>query len=100
MPGIVRVNEDTHIGHASPTPNPFHRTSYKDANQSTVYVNGELAVVVGGKTACKDPAVGSSPNVYCEGILVHRKDDATGGHTSWKPNKAATGSETVFANGE
>ena len=28
MPGVVRVGLDSHVGHASPTPNPFHRTSY------------------------------------------------------------------------
>lgn len=30
---------------------------------------------------------------------VHRKGDATGGHGSWVPNSAKTGSEDVFANG-
>ena len=28
MPGIVRVGTDKHVGHASPTPNPFHKTPY------------------------------------------------------------------------
>ena len=27
MPGVTRLG-DGHIGHASPTPNPFHKTSY------------------------------------------------------------------------
>jgi len=99
MPGVVRINLDTHVGHASPTPNPFHKTNYTSANQSTVYVNGELVVVIGGKTVCGDPAVGSSPNVYAEGIKIHRLGDATGGHSSWVPNSAATASGNVFANG-
>ena len=28
MPEVTRVGTDTHVGHASPTPNPFHQTSY------------------------------------------------------------------------
>ena len=49
MPGIVRTNSDSHIGHASPTPNPFHKTSYEEGS-SNVYVNGEKAVRIGDKT--------------------------------------------------
>ena len=97
MPGVVR-KDDLHVGHASPTPNPFHRTKYQPS-QTTVYVNGRLAIVKGDRTVCGDPAVGSSPDVYVEGILVHRLDDATGGHGSWVGNAAATGSGNVFAGG-
>ena len=28
MPAIVRKGLDSHIGHAIPTPNPFHKTTY------------------------------------------------------------------------
>ena len=31
MPEITRVGLDTHVGHASPTPNPFHQTAYATA---------------------------------------------------------------------
>lgn len=99
MPGIVREKVDKHIGHASPTPNPFHQTSYVASTQSSVYVNGELAIVDGDKTACGDPAIEFSPNVYIEGKPVHRQGDATGGHGSWVPNAALTGSTDVFVNG-
>lgn len=98
MPGIVR-EEDVHIGHASPSPNPFHQTQYVPNLNQTVYVNGRLAIVKGDQTACGDPAVGSSPNVYIGNVLVHRLGDSTGGHGSWVPNSAATSSENVFSNG-
>lgn len=97
MPGIVREG-DTHIGHASPSPNPFHRTAYVPS-QHTVFVNGRPAIVEGDETGCGDPAVGTSPNVYVGGILVHRLNDATGGHGTWAANAAATASGDVFANG-
>lgn len=98
MPGIVRVGLDSHIGHASPTPNPFHRTAYATGSPN-VFVNGASAVRVGDSTACGDPAVGGSNNVYINGISVHRQGDATGGHQSWIPNAAASGSTDVYANG-
>ena len=28
MPAVTRVGLDSHVGHASPTPNPFHKTAY------------------------------------------------------------------------
>jgi len=98
MPAIVRKNADKHIGHASATPNPFHKTSYAQGS-SNVFVNNNSAVRVGDKTACGDPASVGSPKVYVNGIKVHRKGDSTGGHASWVPNAAATGSPNVFANG-
>lgn len=94
MPGIVR-EDDMHIGHASPTPSPFHQTLYV-ASQSTVFVNNKLAIVKGDMTSCGDPAVGSSATVYIGGTLVHRLGDATGGHGSWVPNAAATASGDVI----
>jgi uncharacterized Zn-binding protein involved in type VI secretion len=98
MPGIVRVSSDSHVGHASPTPSPFHKTNYA-VGSPDVFVNTKPAVRKGDTTGCGDPAVGTSPDVYVNGILVHRKGDGTGGHGTWVPNSAATGSEDVFANG-
>ena len=98
MPGIVRKTTDKHVGHSSPTPNPFHQTAYAEGSPD-VFTNGQPTVRKDDKTACGDPAVGTSPDVYVNGIKVHRKDDATGGHSSWVPNAAKTGSEDVFANG-
>ena len=51
MPGIVRVGLDTHVGHASPTPNPFHKTSYA-TGAAKVFVNGANAVRIGDTTGC------------------------------------------------
>lgn len=98
MPGVVRVGLDSHVGHASPTPNPFHRTSYA-VGSPDVYVNGAKAVRIGDTTSCGDPASAGSPNVYVNNIKVHRLGDGTGGHGSWVPNSAATASTNVFANG-
>jgi uncharacterized Zn-binding protein involved in type VI secretion len=98
MPAIVRKGLDKHIGHASPTPNPFHKTSYATGS-SNVYVNSAGAVRKGDVTACGDPATGASSNVYVNGIQVHCKGQGTGGHGSWVGNAAATGSGNVFANG-
>lgn len=97
MPGIVRIG-DGHAGHASPTPSPFHATSYASGS-SNVIINGSGAVRVGDATGCGDPAAGGSPNVKVNGISVHRLGDATGGHGSWVPNSAASSSGNVFANG-
>ncbi len=94
MPEVVR-EVDSHEGHASATPNPFHQTKYV-SGQSTVFANNSLVIRKGDKTSCGDPAVGSSNNVYASGKLSHRKGDATGGHGSWVPNAAATGSGDVF----
>lgn len=101
MPGVVRIDFDQHNGHASPTPSPFHRTAYKNAGQSKVFAHGKLVVLGAskGSTTCGDPAVGLSPKVTVEGTGVHRKGDATGGHGSWVPNSAASGSNKVFADG-
>ena len=97
MPKVVRVGSDSHVGHASPTPNPFHQTPYATGSDN-VYVNDDKVVRVGDTTGCGDPAVGGSGDVYINGQKVHRKGDATGGHGSWVPNAAASGSPTVYAN--
>jgi|TARA_R110002167_G_scaffold92576_1_gene248644 uncharacterized Zn-binding protein involved in type VI secretion len=98
MPAVVRKETDSHVGHASPTPSPFHKTSYNEGSPN-VNVNTKSAVRVGDKTSCGDPATAGSPTVFVNGIAVHRKGDGTGGHGSWVPNSAATGSDNVFANG-
>ena len=43
MPGVVRVGLDSHVGHASPTPNPFHRTSYASGSPN-VFTNSAKTV--------------------------------------------------------
>jgi uncharacterized Zn-binding protein involved in type VI secretion len=97
MPEVVRAGSDSHIGHFSLTPNPFHKTSYVAGGNSKVYVEGDLAIVDGDSTGCGDPVVGKSSKVFVMGRGVHRKGDATGGHGSWVPNSAATGSSKVSA---
>lgn len=97
MPGVVRTNEDVHVGHASPSPSPFHQTPYKEGSPD-VFTNNENTVRINDKTECADPAIEGSPNVFANNIPVHRKGDATDGHDSWVPNSAATGSNNVWAN--
>lgn len=99
MPKVVRVNVDSHIGHASPTPNPFHKTNYTNAAQGKVFAETHLVVVDGGSTACGDGVQGKSSKVFAEGKGVHRIGDGTTGHGSWVPNAAATGSSKVIAGG-
>jgi uncharacterized Zn-binding protein involved in type VI secretion len=94
---VVRKGLDKHIGHASPTPNPFHSTAYSNAAQSKVFADGALVVVDGGATGCGDEVQDKSAKVFAEGKGFHRKGDATTGHGSFVANKAATGSSKVFA---
>ena len=98
MPAVVRTNADVHVGHASPTPSPFHQTSYATGSPN-VFTNNENTVRIGDVTYCGDPASSGSGNVFANNIPVHRLGDATAGHGSWVPNAAATGSSNVFANG-
>jgi uncharacterized Zn-binding protein involved in type VI secretion len=96
MPEVTRVSKDKHVGHASPTPNPFHQTAYAVGSEN-VLTNSERTVRIGDTTSCGDPATGGSTTVFVNGIGVHRKGDATGGHGSWIPNASASGSDNVFA---
>ena len=96
MPGIVRQGLDSHVGHASPTPNPFHKTPYGSGSPN-VFTNKKSTIRVGDSTTCGDPATSGSATVFINGIAVHRKCDSTGGHASFVPNSAATGSTNVFA---
>jgi len=97
MPEVVRVDVDAHEGHASPSPGPFHQTSYNEGSPD-VFTNEKATVRIGDTTVCGDPASEGSPNVFINNIAVHRRTDATGGHGSWVPNAAATGSNNVWAN--
>jgi uncharacterized Zn-binding protein involved in type VI secretion len=94
MPGVVRVGADQHQGHSA---KPFHKTSYASGSPN-VFTNNSATVRVGDSCACGDPAAAGSPNVFANSIAVHRQGDATGGHGTWVPNSAATGSSNVLAN--
>lgn len=94
MARITRAGSDSHIGHASPTPNPFHKTSYV-AGQDKVFAQGDPVIRRGDSTACGDPATGASSKVRAVGAFVHRQGDATGGHGSWVGNASASGAPKV-----
>ena len=96
MAAVTRVGLDSHIGHASPTPNPFHSTPYVEGSPD-VFTNSKKTVRIGDSTGCGDPAVGGSSSVFVNSIGVHRKGDGTGGHGSWVANLSASGSGNVFA---
>jgi len=98
MPAVTRVGLDNHVGHASPTPNPFHQTAYATGSPD-VFTNNAKTVRVGDTTACGDPAAAGSPDVFVNGIAIHRLGDATSGHGSLVANASASGSGNVFANG-
>ena len=89
---------DKHVGHASPTPNPFHQTPYA-VGSPNVNTNGAKTVRIGDTTSCGDPATGGSGTVFVNGIPVHSQGDGTGGHGSWVPNNSASGSQNVIAGG-
>lgn len=97
MTGQVRRFQDLHVGHASPTPNPFHQTRYAEGSPNVI-VNGTGAVRIGDETFCTDPAAEGSPNVIVNNIKTHRRLDATGGHQTWVPNAALTASTNVIIN--
>ena len=67
MPAVTRVGLDSHVGHASPTPNPFHQTAYATGS-SNVFTNGAKTVRIGDTTSCGDPAAAGSPNVFVNKI--------------------------------
>ena len=96
MPACVRSGLDVHVGHASPTPNPFHQTAYTGGSPN-VSINGAASIRVGDATSCGDPAVEGSSTVKVNGFAIHRVGDATGGHGSWVANAASTGSSNVNA---
>ena len=63
MAAVTRVGVDKHIGHESPTPNPFHQNLYATGS-TDVITNDQNTVRIGDTTSCGDPAVGGSSNVY------------------------------------
>ena len=96
MPACVRSGLDVHVGHASPTPNPFHQTAYTGGSPN-VSINSAASIRVGDSTSCGDEAEGGSSTVRVNGQKIHRKNDATTGHGSWVANAASTGSSNVNA---
>tara|TARA_B100000809_G_C14603540_1_gene338309 strand:- start:58 stop:354 length:297 start_codon:yes stop_codon:yes gene_type:complete len=98
MAEVTRVTKDSHVGHASPTPNPFHQTAYAEGS-ANVFTNDAQTTRIGDKTSCGDPAAAGSTTVFVNDIAVHRRGDATSGHGSWVPNQSNSGSADVFAGG-
>jgi len=93
----ARTGIDRHVGHASPTPNPFHSTPYV-GGYSKVLINGAPAVRSGvDSTACGDQALGGNAKVLVGGAPIHRQTDPTSGHGSWVPNRCGSGSPNVLA---
>ena len=94
----VSTTAHRHVGHASRTPNPEHRTYYK-ASQAKVKVEDRNVIRAGDETVCGDPVVGVSTKVFVGGKGVHRKGDATGGHETFVANASSEGSSKVNAGG-
>jgi len=53
---------------------------------------------IGESFDCGDIVKTASPNVFCNGIPVARKTDATTGHGCWSGTDIKSGSGTVFVN--
>ena len=66
MPAISRVGLDSHVGHASPTPNPFHQTPYA-VGSPNVNCNGAAVVRIGDTTGCGDQGWGGGGRVRLKG---------------------------------
>ena len=96
MAEVVRANVDTHEGHDSDSPAPFHKTAYKEPGIK-VFANGEQLIREGDTTDCGDKAVGNVSTVFAGGKPVHCIDHATSGHGKFGANKAKTGSGDVNA---
>lgn len=97
MPEVTRVTLDKHVGHDCPSvPEPFHKFAYKTGS-TDVLTNGQKTVRIGDTTECGDPATAGSSSVFVNGIAVHRKGDATGGHGCFVPNKSESGAADVIA---
>ena len=103
MPAIVRQG-DVHVGHASPTPSPFHQTPYPGGS-SNVFVNGIGVSRQGDNNTghllpgspCPGhsaPIATGSTSVFVNGKGCGRVGDGISGCTS-----VAEGSEDVFAGG-
>lgn len=58
-----------------------------------------LTVRISDITECTDVAIQGSPDIVVNGLPIHRRTDATGGHGCWPPNAALTGSGDTFDNG-
>ena len=71
MPACVRSGLDVHVGHASPTPNPFHQTAYTGGSPN-VSINSAASIRIGDTTSCGDPAVAGSSTVRVNSIAIHR----------------------------
>ncbi len=98
-PGFAIRAGDFHVGHASPTPNGFHKTPYLPG-QKKVIAFASPVIRSGDKTACGDTAVGGSIKVFAVGRPIHREADLTSGHGSWTPNAAGVSTnKKVFVGG-
>jgi uncharacterized Zn-binding protein involved in type VI secretion len=96
MPEVTRVTLDKHIGHLCPSIPDYHKTAY-NTGSSDVLTNGQKTVRIGDTTVCGDPAVVGSSTVFVNGLAVHRRGDATGGHGCWVPNESESGAADVIA---
>lgn len=97
--GCARTGIDRHVGHSSPTPNPFHSTPYS-GGYPKVLINGAPAVRCGvDGTACGDSTnfLGGNHKVLVNGAPIHRFGDPTNGHGSWVSNRCGSGSPNVLA---
>ena len=95
MPEVTRVGLDSHVGHASPTPNPFHQFAYATGSPD-VFTNSAKTVRIGDKTSCTDPATGGSTTVFVNGKEIARIGDKYNSE-SGQDHEIKSGATTVFA---
>lgn len=100
--GIARANIDfatTHTNgddtHTAPA-----QTKYVAGGGSNVFVNGQMAIVLGDSTQCGDTVIETSTTVFIGGKGVHRLADKLTAHNgTYSPSICAQAAMNVFAGG-
>lgn len=104
MAGIARANTDwatTHTPLSGGTPHiEPAQTIYLAGAGSSVYVNGQPAIVLGDSVACGELTIEASSTVFIGGKGVHRLGDRLESHAgTFTPSVCAVASGDVFAGG-
>ena len=72
MPAVSRVGLDQHVGHASPTPNPFHQTPYATGSSNDTIMRFQI----GGTSAGNYIYFGDSADTNVGMIRYSHSDDS------------------------
>lgn len=102
MAGIARANTDWATTHSNgdDTHSESAQTIYLAGAGSSVYINGQPAIVQGDYVACGEIVVEASATVFIGGKGVHRLGDKLDSHTgTYSLSVCDVASGDVFAGG-